>query len=87
MTFKKATILVLIMGIGIIAIGFIYDVFFAGIPYQDPSPALQKQFEFHSAIASYLHISGGIVIGFSPAIGLIWSKLSSEKPTVHNGAG
>ena len=51
-------IVLLIFGIIIIFIGFVYDVLFAGIPYQDPTPALQARYDFHSQIASIIRWSG-----------------------------
>ena len=43
-------------GIGILIVmsGFVYDVVFAGIPYQDPTPELQARYDFHSAVAGSL---------------------------------
>jgi len=54
----------LIIGLGFVVIfaGFIYEVLFAGIPYQDPTPALAARYLFHSNIASIIRWSGlGIV--------------------------
>lgn len=34
------------LGITIIFSGFVYDVLFAGIPYQDPTPALAASYDF-----------------------------------------
>jgi len=48
-------------GITIILIGFVYDVLFAGIPYQDPTPALAARYEFHSQVASIIRWSGLII--------------------------
>lgn len=43
-----------LISIGILLLigGFIYDVMFAGIPYQDPTPVLQANYDRHSGIAS-----------------------------------
>jgi len=54
-------IVVAISGIAIILIGFVYDVLFAGIPYQDPTPVLVARYEFHSQIASIIRWSGLII--------------------------
>ena len=48
----------ILLGIAILFAGFIYDVLFAGIPYQDPTPALLASYEFHSHIASLIRWSG-----------------------------
>lgn len=56
-------IIIILLGITIIFIGFVYDVLFAGIPYQDPTPALQASYDFHSRIASSIRWNGvGICI-------------------------
>jgi len=46
------------VGILIIFSGFVYDVLFAGIPYQDPTPALTARYNLHSQIASIIRWSG-----------------------------
>jgi len=46
------------LGILIILLGFVYDVLYAGIPYQDPTPALQASYNFHSRIAAIILWSG-----------------------------
>lgn len=61
---KRFSSLILIaLGIIIVFAGFVYDVLFAGIPYQDPTPALAASYNFHSQIASIIRWSGiGICI-------------------------
>ena len=41
-------------GIGLLIAGFAYDMMFAGIPYQDPTPQLTADFEHHSRVASVI---------------------------------
>jgi hypothetical protein len=50
-------------GIGILIVmsGFVYDVVFAGIPYQDPTPELQARYDFHRAVADAIYMTGGVV--------------------------
>jgi len=50
-----------LLGILFLVTGFIYDVLFAGIPYQDPTPALQAKYDFHSSVAGLFYKTGGIV--------------------------
>lgn len=38
--------------------GFIYDVMFAGIPYQDPTPEMSVRYALHSGIASTIRWFG-----------------------------
>jgi len=50
-------------GIGMLIVmsGFVYDVAFAGIPYQDPTPELQARYDFHRAVADAIYTTGGVV--------------------------
>ena len=48
--------------------GFAYDLLFAGIPYQDPSPEIQERWIFHKGVADSIMAAGAIVLG----IGCIW---------------
>jgi len=50
-----------VIGIFILISGFIYDILFAGIPYQDPTPELQARYDFHSAVANGFYATGGIL--------------------------
>ena len=66
-------------GIGILIVmsGFVYDVVFAGIPSQDPTPELQARYDFHSAVAGSLYTTGGVVF----LLGLVAIPfLSRSKP-------
>lgn len=53
--------ILIILGMLIIFAGFVYDVLFAGIPYQDPTPAMVASYNFHAWIASMIRW-GGLVI-------------------------
>jgi hypothetical protein len=55
------TIAAPLLGLLIVITGFVYDVLFAGIPYQDPTPAMQARYDFHSAVAGWIQASGGIL--------------------------
>ncbi len=48
----------ILLGIMIIFVGFFYDVLYAGIPYQDPTPAMLANYNFHATIASIIRWSG-----------------------------
>lgn len=43
--------LFIISGI-VILLGFLYDVYFAGIPYQDPPPEILESYELHNFVAT-----------------------------------
>jgi len=67
------TIVASLLGIVIVVTGFVYDVLFAGIPYQDPTPELQARYDFHSSVANILYKTGGIVfLAGLVAIPFIW---------------
>ncbi len=50
--------------------GFVYDVLFAGIPYQDPTPQMTASYDRHSAIAIAIYWSGilTLLVGFMAVI-------------------
>ena len=51
----------LLLGLGIFLAGFVYDVIFAGIPYQDPTPELAARYAFHAGVAKAIRLVGGVV--------------------------
>jgi len=60
--FLKVTVLA-ILGLALVILGFVYDVVFAGIPYQDPPEDLQAQWELHKSIAERIcHTGGGLFL-------------------------
>ena len=69
-----------LLGIAIVMVGFVYDVLFAGIPYQDPTPELQARHSVHSAVASGLYKTGGIAL----LAGLIAAPLIRQKTKPHS---
>ncbi len=48
----------LLAGISLMVAGFLYDVVFAGIPFQDPTLELAARYRFHSFIAFALRWTG-----------------------------
>ena len=40
------------LGLSLLATGYVYAVMFAGIPYQDPTPAMQAEYRRHAHVAS-----------------------------------
>ena len=59
----------LVGGLVTILIGFLYDTLFAGIPYQDPTPALQQRYDFHRSVAIALEGAGMLMVLWS---GVLW---------------
>jgi hypothetical protein len=41
--------------------GFVYDVVFAGIPYPDPTPAMEADYAHHARVASLIRWAGLLV--------------------------
>ena len=58
-----------LLGLGLIVLGFVYDVLFAGIPYQDPTPEIESRFLLHKSVAATIGWLGlavssvGLVLG------------------------
>ena len=48
-------------GLALIVGGFVYDLLFAGLPYQDPTPELLATWAFHKSVADWI-ISTGITV-------------------------
>jgi hypothetical protein len=71
----------IVLGVIIIFIGFVYDLLFAGIPYQDPTPALTASYDFYSQIASLIRWSGmGICIIGGVAMIIRWLTRKDRNP-------
>ena len=52
---------VLGLGLAIAVVGLVYDVMFAGIPYQDPTPEMKAEWQRHSDFAATLQAMGGVI--------------------------
>lgn len=65
-------------GILVTLAGFGYDLIFAGIPYQDPTPEMAARFRFHSRVASAIEL-GGLAVLLLGLLGVstvaLWSVL------------
>ena len=64
-----------LIGIIIAAIGFVYNVLFAGIPYQDPSPQLLEKYN-QNAFVSDLIIKFGLFVTLA---GIVFIIIPSNK--------
>jgi len=75
----------LLIGLGILMLisGFGYDLAFAGIPYQDPTPEMSVRYAFHSRIASVFYIVGGgaIVVGVVTGVVRVTTRRLSKPQT------
>jgi len=57
-----------LLGAVLIIMGFLYDLSFAGIPYQDPLPDVQADWRYHSGIADDAILAGVLIF----LVGCIW---------------
>lgn len=58
-------------GVLLLVAGFVYDVIFAGIPYQDPTPELAAGYARHAGIAAAIRWVGlGFVLA-GLAVGVV----------------
>lgn len=64
-------------GIAAILAGFLYDVLFAGIPYQDPPPDIAADYARHSALASGIRLAGTALLS-AGAIAAIACRISGR---------
>ena len=48
----------IISGIIVILFGFVYGSIFAGIPYQDPTPEMSANYNFHSRVSNIILVIG-----------------------------
>lgn len=74
--------MILLLGVVVFLAGFVYDVLFAGIPYQDPTPELAARYAFHSGVAEAIRGVGGVFLGvglFSLLARLILSRVKRKK--------
>ena len=71
------------LGILIVFGAFFYDVIFAGIPYQDPTPELQASYEFHKSVAETGLKTGGLLflcgVFAGPFIWILSGKRNANK--------
>jgi len=57
--------------------GFLYDLLFAGIPYQDPTPKMTASYDRHSAIATVIYWCGALIL--LAAITLVMVRFLSRR--------
>jgi hypothetical protein len=57
---RHAALFLFGLGLLLLASGFVYDLVFAGIPYQDPTPAMSARYALHARIALGMWGIGGV---------------------------
>jgi hypothetical protein len=70
MTLSRLWKAMLALGILLVLAGFLYDVAFAGIPFQDPTPAMQAGWEADRATAAALMTAGFLAGGAGLVLGV-----------------
>jgi len=60
---RSLPFLLVVTGLAVFVGGFVYDVVYAGIPFQDPTPAMAADFVRHARVASLIRWAGlGLVL-------------------------
>jgi hypothetical protein len=58
---KRMPLVLLAVGLLVVAAGFAYDIAFAGIPFQDPPPELQRRYDRDARVAARIESFGGYI--------------------------
>ncbi|WP_145372124.1 hypothetical protein [Maioricimonas rarisocia] len=58
-------------GLLLLVTGFVYDVIFAGIPYQDPTPDMSARYARHAVIAAAIRWCGVGAVLLGLTVGLV----------------
>jgi len=69
-------------GLLVLVIGFIYDVEYAGIPYQDPTPEMSARYNHYAHIASLIRWFGFGIFLFGVITGIIRLVVRRFRPPV-----
>lgn len=69
---RIAAAVAVVAGIAVILAGFVYDVLFAGIPYQDPPPGIAADYSRHSATASGIRWAGAALLSAGALASIAW---------------
>lgn len=75
---------IIAIGLLLVIIGFIYDMKFAGIPYQDPPIELQIKYNRNQKIANWIMDSGVAIFVVGLIIRLTNYTLQKIKTLNHN---
>jgi hypothetical protein len=75
----------LVLGSLVCAAGWMYDVVFAGIPYQDPTPELAARYTLNAQIASLIRWVGAGICASGGLLGgalLVWTVLKKMRQSI-----
>lgn len=51
-----------LLGMLLVVSGLAYDLRFAGLPYQDPTPDMEARWKFHKSVAGVFYEAGGVTL-------------------------
>ncbi len=77
----KAALPLLVAGLIAVIAGFVYDVLFAGIPYQDPPPGIAADYARHSEVASGIRRAGAALLS-AGVLALIYARIARPPGSV-----
>jgi hypothetical protein len=66
---KNLAAIIMASGAVLIFAGLAYDLAFAGLPFQDPTPEMQENWLYHKRVANWITLSGGAVF----LVGCTWT--------------
>lgn len=72
-------------GFGIMMAGFVYDILYAGIPYQDPTPQLAAEYAVSQTVANTLFLAGasiaslGSLLAIWTAVRAVWQLMQAPR--------
>ena len=64
-------LILICVGVALVLGGFVYDVMFAGIPYQDPTPEISARYAHHAHVASVICSFGVALLLAGSVAGLV----------------
>lgn len=70
-TSRRVPALAVAGGLALLTASFVWDVLFAGIPYQDPTPALAEQYNFHAGVAAAIAWTGLVLVAAGIALAIV----------------
>jgi hypothetical protein len=76
---KKISTYIIWTGLSLLVFGLIYEIMFAGIPYQDPPADIQLRYERNQMIASWTMMLGLATLLAGGVIRTLVSVIQFEK--------
>ena len=80
LTTARTAIVLMVVGVVLFVGGWVYDILFAGIPYQDATSEQQASWDLHKTIASYIRFGAIGAWGLSILAFAVVSFSSNDAP-------